>query len=606
MAYLDELLRQALYTQPVGTDLGLPKGGAYASYFPTYETQTPQYTTPNPYTMAQIGYRTNELVYALISKRAKALSEAPLWVWDNTGETPEELDEHPIYDLLKHANQGIGEKMFWKITSIYRDIAGFAAWEIERSNNGDPLRLWPMMPHYCSTLRGEQKIMRAIRYQPYGLPPADIPIENIIFFGSFDPLYYGSRFLSPTMIAMEQIGVDNSMTDFLLDFVKHGAKFSGLLSVAQTIDDTTAQDYKRRFRDAHGGTQNWSDPLVLGLGAKYESMQMNFRDMAFPELDARTESKICMAFEMSPILVSAKVGLDRSTFSNYEQASKSWYNEWVHPEWLALADTFGTQVLPMYNEEDSKLYCEFNLTEIYALQEDRTAQVDRAVKMFEKKLATLNESREEMQLDPVDGKEGEQFYKAPEPTVQKVDTNGNETKPNEKNPIPPQLQGAVASSEDRQKEKDLEDEEIKDFRAFAKRRIKEGKAADIFEFEFKYVPVERQEELVAKYNVLKPDNSAALVLDGIKAALQAMDRQPAPVQSQPMNITVHSYPQEPPTVNIENKSSDVNMPAPTVTVVNKVEPTPVNITNTQPAQASKAKKAKLTKRDDGTITIEEA
>ena len=97
MAYLDDLLKQQLYVAPVGAELGLPKGGAYASYFPTYETQTPQYTTPNPYTMANIGYRTNELVYALISKRAKALSEAPLWVWDNAGETPEELDEHPIY-----------------------------------------------------------------------------------------------------------------------------------------------------------------------------------------------------------------------------------------------------------------------------------------------------------------------------------------------------------------------------------------------------------------------------------------------------------------------------------------------------------------------------
>jgi hypothetical protein len=57
-------------------------------------------------------------------------------------------------------------------------------------------------------------------------------------------------------------------------------------------------------------------------------------------------------------------------------------------------------------------------------------------------------------------------------------------------------------------------------------------------------------------------------------------------------------------VNIENKSSDVV--APTVTVVNKVEPTPVNITNTQPVQASKAKKARMVKNSDGSIEIEEA
>ena len=603
MAYLDELLRQQLYVAPVGAELGLKPGQAYASYFPTYETQSPQYTMPNAYTMAQIGYRTNELVYALISKRAKALSEAPLWVWDNTGETPEEVDKHPIYELLKHANQNIGEKTFWQITSIYRDIAGFAAWEIERNNLGEPMRLWPMMPHFCSTLRGEQKIMRAIRYQPYGLPPADIDIENILFFGSFDPLYYGSRFLSPTMIAMEQIGVDNSMTQFLLDFVKHGAKFSGLLSVAQTIDETTANDYKRRFRDAHGGTQNWSDPLVLGLGAKYESMQMNFRDMVFPELDARTESKICMAFEMSPILVSAKVGLDRSTFSNYEQASKSWYNEWVNPSWQLLADTFGSQILPMYHEDDEQYYCEFNLTDVHALQEDRTAQVNRAVMMFEKRVAKLNEAREEMSLDPIEGDEGESFYEAVTNRSNEPVNALGETGAIPAQPVPPQLQ----TPKDKQKQKDLEEEEVKDFKAFAKRRIKEGKTADIFEFEFKYVPAEQQSALIARYDAIK-DTGAQQVLEGIKAALSALDKQQptAPAAPQPMNITVHSYPQDPPTVNIENKSSDVNMPAPTVTVVNKVEPTPVNITNTQSAPASKAKKAKLTKHDDGSIEIEEA
>jgi hypothetical protein len=43
---------------------------------------------------------------------------------------------------------------------------------------------------------------------------------------------------------------------------------------------------------------------------------------------------------------------------------------------------------------------------------------------------------------------------------------------------------------------------------------------------------------------------------------------------------------------------------PNVTVVNKVDPTPVQITNTQPV--SKAKKARMVKNSDGSIEIEEA
>lgn len=490
MPYLQELLNQQRVSlqQPVGVDLGLPRGAAYSSYYPQYEIQTPQYISPSPYSLAQVGYRTNEVIYALISKRAKAMSDAPLYeYYDSLDDEiePEEVRQSDIRKLLKRVNQGIGEKMFWQITSIYRDIAGFAAWEIERNRLGEPVRLWIMRPDWCSFLRGEGKPIRAVRYQPYGMPPMDIPIENIYLSGRFDPLYPQIRFYSPTMSALSQIGVDNSMTDFLNDFVKHGAKFSGLLSVAQTIDENTANDYKRRFRDSHGGTQNWSDPLVLGLGAKYESMQMNFRDMAFPELDARTESRICMAFEMSPILISAKVGLDRSTYSNYEQASRAWYNEWVTPEWKIVADTFGEKFLPLYHSDPENYYCEFNVSKVLALQENRSERWKRADMAFRGGWATLNEAREEAGLDPDDDETGGQYYQKATTTVtdpieyQSDDVSSNAL------PTLPQKQTEQES-----------DEEIKNFRSFARKRIREGKSGDIPLFEFKFVSPENALELI--------------------------------------------------------------------------------------------------------------
>ena len=490
MPYLQELIRQTrvAYQQPVGADLGLPRGQAYASYYPTYEVTSPQYQTPNSWSLAQEGYRTNEVIYACIAKRAKAIAQAPLIEWfDNLDDDnePEEVKRSAVRKLLKNPNEGIGEKMFLQIHEIMKAIAGFCAWEVETNNLGEPIRLWLMNPVYCSFMRGEQKPLRAIRYQPYGMPPQDIPIERVIIDGYFDPLYPQIKFYSPTMNALSQIGVDNKMTDFLSDFVRHGAKFSGLLSVAQTIDDTIAQDYKRRFRDAHGGTQNWSDPLVLGLGAKYESMQMNFRDMAFPELDARMEARICMSYEISPILISAKVGLDRSTYSNYKEAKSAWYDEWVIPEWELTADVIGQKLLSFYyDEEEAKNhYMSFDQRKVRSLREDRTEQVNRAVNMYRARIAKLNEAREEMSLSPVD--EGDDFDQpAPSPFGADQPEEKKEGKKDEK----PEEPDAKQVKE--------EEEEIKNFRAFARRRIKEGKTGDIPLFEFKHVPEDRATELV--------------------------------------------------------------------------------------------------------------
>lgn len=64
MAYLDSLPREA-----VARDRRVS-----ALYWPAWEMTTPQYPQPNPYTLANEGYRRNELIYACINKWMKAIA----------------------------------------------------------------------------------------------------------------------------------------------------------------------------------------------------------------------------------------------------------------------------------------------------------------------------------------------------------------------------------------------------------------------------------------------------------------------------------------------------------------------------------------------------
>src|SRR5574337_922072 len=43
---------------------------AFAAYWPPYEVLTPQYPYPSPYTLTDLGYRKNEIVFALINKKS--------------------------------------------------------------------------------------------------------------------------------------------------------------------------------------------------------------------------------------------------------------------------------------------------------------------------------------------------------------------------------------------------------------------------------------------------------------------------------------------------------------------------------------------------------
>lgn len=494
MAYLEDLLRQssdnAVQQYATGSYLGLPKGSAYASFYPEWETSTPQYPVPSPYSLAQMGYRTNELVYTCVNLWADSVSEAGL----KTYKSDKEIENHALSELLSNPCPGVSEQTFWKVTETYLGIAGFSAWEKERNNYGETIRLWPMRPDWCSFMRGQQKPIRAIRYQPYGLPPLDIAIEDVLLFQYFDPMYPLLKGFSPTMNALEMINTDNNMTLMIQSFLKNGNFLGGLLSTEnQVLQEGEAEVYKRRWQQTHGGSGHAGEIAVIGKGLKFQTTSSSFKDMVFPEVDARSEARICMVFRrVPPILIGAKVGIDRSTFANYEESRKSFYESSVASEWKYLSGVVTDQLLPDFESDATQYGCLFDTREVKALQEDRNSQVDRADKMYRGKWATKNEARKEAGLDPVP--DGDEFDKpAPNPFESNIlSTNNDETIESEE--VPPMLPKPKTDEE-----LEAEESEEKKYRSFAKRRIKEGRFDDLREYEFKFLSSERQTRLIKEF-----------------------------------------------------------------------------------------------------------
>ncbi len=480
---------------------------ASAAIYPVYEVQTPQYQYPNPYNLAINGYKANEIVYACISKRAKAISEAGLMVYDTTGETKERDEQHALAQLIRKPNERVTEEEFWQISEIYLLIAGFSAWEKEYNRLGEVINLWPMRPDWCSFYRGQGSPLRAIRYQPYGLPPVDIPAEKVLIFQYFDPIFPLLKGFSPVMAAYKSIGVDNNATDFLNQFFRDGAQVSGLLKTTQSIGDVEGERIRRRWTQQHGGVGNWGQPAVLGSGIEYQQMGLNFRDMQFGDLDARSESRICSVMEVPPILVGAKVGLDRSTFSNFSEARKAFYEETVTPEWRFMASQVREQLLPDFEDDTESWSVAFDIAQVKALQEDRTASWARAVSAATAGLVTRDEARAEMGLDPIDEVDvfvgnapapGEETVQAETPEQLKPFT-GEAQSPETETETGDESE-AVELEEDKAEAEPTEDEvaEEKRFKAFAEKRVREGKSSEIEAFRFDYLDATRQAELLAE------------------------------------------------------------------------------------------------------------
>lgn len=596
MAYLQELIQaqqQQINQQATNQAfVGLPEGEAYSQYFSTWEVTAPQYQQPNPYTLTGF-YRTNEVAYACIDLRMNTISEPPTKVWDKKKE--QFIDDHPYYELMEEPCPDISHTDFIKAVEMFLQISGVLAWEKNTKNNGGILNIWPMMPQYCSYMRGEGRLLRTIRYQPYtGLPYLDIDRDRVVLFSYIDPLYYGLKPFSPTMVLSDIIGVDNNMTKMINQFVLNGAFVSGVLTTEQIINAEDARFAKERFRQDHGGVNNAGDIVVLGKGLKFEKSGQTFREMTFPDLDARNETRICMAYKVPPILVSAKSGMDRATYSNYEQARKAWYEEVVTSEWKFLAECLTRDILRHF-DQDKNHVIRFDTTDVKALQEDRNSMWGRASKAYKDRIIVRNDALKEMGLQPLpDGDPlGNEYY-------QTVMSQSSTTDDLDIAPGGEQVEGQDVTNQkqllapEKKPTKDEQDEEEKHFRTFAKRRLKENKANDIGEFEFKYVDIKRQRQLLSEFGV--PDPDGKLLLEALLETVKAIKE-----NRKPQDISIKAIlPDMPnPVVNVENKidlpeQKVFEIPTPQVTV--NVEPTPINI-NVPKLKSSKT--TEKVKRDSG-------
>jgi phage portal protein BeeE len=589
MAYLQELLQsqseQNRQVQVTSSQLGLPLGQAYTSYFPTWEVTAPQYQVPQAWSLSQLGYKTNEVAYACISLKMKTISEPRLRIWDKVEEEfIDDGDNEEFFRFMEQPCPDVSETDFHSANQMYLDIAGFMGWEKDTTNSGGLKAIWPIMPQYASFKRGQGQLLAYIHYLPYtGLPAYDIPRNRVVLMMYADPQYFGLKPLSPTAVMADIIKVDNDMTTMIQQFIKNAGFLSGLLKTEQVINDADAKFAKERWRETHGGPQNAGEIAVLGKGLEFQTSNNTFREMVFPEVDARSETRICMGYSVPPILVSAKSGMDRATYSNYEQARKAWYEEYVTSQWKFLAERYTKDIFPHFDPDVNHIL-KFDTKEVKALQEDRNSQWDRAREAYKARIIPRNGALTEMglpQLSDSDEILGNEYYlntvvttstqiqdNLDEPSVEKVD---------EENKI-------VADDNNKdigKSESDDEKDEEKKFRAFAKRRLKEGKDKDIPEYEFLYLSQKRQRQLLSEYNV--PDPDAKMVLDGLLALAEVMKSSKSIVQTSEqrtpnINITANIEAGKTPDVKIDNIIPEQKaLEVPSVTV--EVSPTPVNIEN---------------------------
>lgn len=351
----------------------------------------PDYDVKN---LIEEGYRKNVIVSACISMIATSAPEAPLRIYRETEDGQIEDKNHWFNKLIRKPNDAQSPFELWEYGHTYMQSGGTLYFELVRAGNspqGEVLEMYPLRPDRMSVIPGSDQFIESYEYDVDGQKVV-YPAHEILRIPFPDPLDEFNG-LAPLKRVMRELGIDNEATDFTKTFFENAAVPYGLLTSEQSIGEPEADRIRWRWQKWFKSTRRFMT-AVLGKGMTYQQMGMNFKDMEFESLRSMTETRLCAAFGVDPVLLPSWVGIKYGgKYSNYSEARSHLWQETIIPVLKRIESKITSDLL-----EDGVI-AKFDLSEVKALQENENEKATRITALYQGGIIKKNEGREEMGYD---------------------------------------------------------------------------------------------------------------------------------------------------------------------------------------------------------------
>jgi len=363
--------------------------------FPTWRTGDPVPSLINFDTYVNDGYNRNELVYACISLVASNAASAPLRAWKDDDGSPTLVDL-PLVDALNRPNPRQSRYEFFEMIDTFLNLEG-NAFAVKAADEH-----WLARPDKMRQVFDGNELVGYvyIREDTVRIPFLPNEVIHAKMPNPGDPYDGLGRGIPPLGVAAYATDVDNKATDFLRAFFDNAAVPYGMLSTKNILDDDEVVRIRERLREQYSSSAKWHEMMILDAEAEYQKLGADISEIAWPDLRKVTETRICMAFKVPPIMVGAQVGLERSTFANTEQSEKGLWRQKIVPDNERVASAFTNSY---YDELPEGVYLAHDYSGVEALQESRNDKFTRAQQGVGGGWLTVNLALAEAGFEPVPG-----------------------------------------------------------------------------------------------------------------------------------------------------------------------------------------------------------
>ena len=265
----------------------------------------------------------------------------------------EELDNHPLLDLLHNPNPFMTKDEFFEIMVMHMDLAGNCYVVKVRNKQGMPIGLFPLNPQSVRIVPDEKKFIKGYVYYPPGQgQPVPFDATEILHFKNTNPsnFYQG---MSVVQAAARAIDTDNHAADYNRNFFYNSAQPAGIIQLTDRISEDAYEVLVDRWNDTYGGSANSHKIAVLEAGSQYQEIGLSQKDMDFLESRNFNMKQILAIFRVPPSILGITTDVNRA---NAEAADYTFAKGVIRPKMMRICSRLTQSLAPDF---DAKLLVAF-------------------------------------------------------------------------------------------------------------------------------------------------------------------------------------------------------------------------------------------------------
>ncbi len=262
----------------------------------------------------------------------------------------EEIEEHPLLDLLYHPNSELSSIVNFQLIQQYMDLVGEAYWIIERDGLGMPMSLWPLPPSWIRSLPSSNRPTYKISIETFS--EIEVPMSEIIKFNDPDPYNPYGRGTGIAKSLGDELETDEFAAKHLKGFFYNRAKPDLIIS-GDTLSREDTKRLEEKWQQKHRGFWNAYKPHFLSRRVDIKELGQSFENMQLTELRKHERDTCIQVYGVPP----EKLGIvNESKRATISAADLFWTKDILLPRVETIRTVIQDQLVPMY---DNRLLLDF-------------------------------------------------------------------------------------------------------------------------------------------------------------------------------------------------------------------------------------------------------